>query len=184
MRFIAPCVLAIAVAACADNDMAGSRLDAERNACQARMATSPEFRALQYRLQSTNGDKATPAEAAQMVAYHQDYLRPCQEIDLEIAGRTHPALAPLYNAAAVKADANIEKLVTYQISWGEYVRNGRTIRIDLNGQLAAAKVALRLPSLNGLDLATNWGQSKDDYWGAPLVGLNFCTRLALSTSPV
>jgi hypothetical protein len=38
---------------------------------------------------------------------------------------------------------------------GEYVRNARTIRIDLNGQLAAAKVALQLPSLNGLDLPTN-----------------------------
>ena len=92
MRFIALCVLAIAVAACADNDMAGSRRDAERNACQARMAASPEFRALQYRLRSANSNKATPAEAAQMVAFHQDYLRPCQEIDLEIAGGD-PSLA-------------------------------------------------------------------------------------------
>jgi len=156
MRFTVLCVLATAVAACANNDPAWSRLDAERNACQVRMVASPEFRALQYRLQSTsNASKATPAEAAQMVTFHQDYLRPCQEVDLEIAGRTHPALAPLYNAAAAKADANIAKLVTYQISWGEYVRNGRTIRIDLNGQLAAAKAALQLPSLNGLDLSTN-----------------------------
>ncbi len=130
MRFIAIHVLAMAVAACANN-------------------------ALQYRFQSTNGNKATPAEAAQMVTFHQDYLRPCQEVELEIAGRTHPSLPPLYNAAAAKADASIAMLVTYQISWGEYVRNARTIRIDLNGQLAAAKVALQLPSLNGLDLPTN-----------------------------
>jgi hypothetical protein len=156
MRFIVLYVLAMAVAACANNDTAWSGLDAERNACRVRALASPEFQALQYRLQSvSNSNKATPAEAAQMVAFHQDYLRPCQEIELEIAGRTHPSLTPLYNAAAAKADANIAELATYQISWGDYVRNGRTIRIDLNDQLAAAKVALQLPSLNGLDLRTN-----------------------------
>ena len=88
MRFAVLCVLATAVAACANNDPAWSRLDAERNACQVRMVASPEFRALQYRLQSpSNANKATPAESAQMVTFHQDYLRPCQEVDLEIAGR-------------------------------------------------------------------------------------------------
>ena len=61
----------------------------------------------------------------------------------------------LYNAATAEADANIAKLVTYQISWAEYVGTSRAIRIDLNGRLAAAKVALQLPSLNGLDLSTN-----------------------------
>jgi hypothetical protein len=155
MRFIALHVLAMAVAACVNNDTGWSRLDAERNACQARVVASSEFQALQYRLQSTNGKKATPAEATQMVAFHQDYLRPCQEVELEIAWRTHPSVAKLYNAATAQADANIAKLVTYQISWGEYVRNGRTIRIDLNDRLATAKVALQLPSLNGLDLPTN-----------------------------
>jgi hypothetical protein len=155
MRFVALGVLVVAVVACAASDTTWSRLDAERSACLARALASPEFQALQYRLQgASNGNKATPAEAAQMVAFHQDYLRPCQEIDLEIAGRTHPSLTPLYNAATAKADANIARLATYQISWGEYIRNGRTIRIDLNGQLAAAKVALQLPSLNGLDLPT------------------------------
>ena len=162
MRLIALYVLALVVAACANNDPASndpewSRLEAERSACQARMVASPQFRALQDRLQGNSFDerKATPAEAAQMVVFHQDYLRPCQEVDLEIAGRTHLSLVPLYNAAATKADANIANLVTYQISWGDYVRTGRTIRLDLNGQLAAAKVALQLPSLNGLDLSTN-----------------------------
>ena len=57
-----------------------------------------------------------------MTRFHQDYLRPCQEIDLEIAWRTHPSLVKLYNAATAEADANIAKLVTYQISWAEYVR--------------------------------------------------------------
>ena len=86
-----------------------------------------------------------------MRTLHQDYLRSCQEIDLEIAGRTHPSLPALYNAAAAKADANIAQLVSFKISWGDYVRNGAQIRTDLNAQLAAAKVALRLPSLNHLD---------------------------------
>ena len=90
-----------------------------------------------------------------MTRFHQDYLRPCQEIDLEIAWRTHPSLVKLYNAATAQADANIAKLVTYQISWAEYVGTSRAIRIDLNGRLAAAKAALQLPSLNGLDLSTN-----------------------------
>jgi hypothetical protein len=161
MRFIALVVvvlhvLAMAVPASANNDTAWSRLDTERNACRARASASPEFQALRHWFQGVaNSNKATPTEAAQMTRFHQDYLRPCQEIELEIAWRTHPALAKLYNAAAAQADANIARLVTYQISWGEYVRSGRTIRIDLNGQLAAAKVALQLPSLNGLDLAAN-----------------------------
>jgi hypothetical protein len=145
--------LAMAVPASANNDTAWSRLDAERNACRARASVSPEFQALRHRLQGdANDNKATPTETAQMTKFHQDYLRPCQEIDLEIAWRTHPSLAKLYNAAAAQADANIARLVSNQISWREYARNGRTIRIHLNGQLAAAKVALQLPSLNGLDL--------------------------------
>ena len=155
MRLVALCALAIIVGACAANDRAASPLDAERDACQVRMAASPEFRALQYKFDGANDSKATPAEAAQMTVFHQDYLRPCQEVDLEIAGRTHPALTPIYNAAAAKADANIARLVTYQISWAEYVRTGQTIRLELNGQLAAAKRTLQLPSLNGLDLAAN-----------------------------
>jgi hypothetical protein len=161
MRFIALGLialhmLAVAVLASAHNDTAWSRLAAERSACLTRVAASPEFQALWHRLQGVaNSNKATPTEAAQMTRFHQDYLRPCQEIDLEIAWRTHPSLAKLYNAATAQADANIARLVSYQISWGEYVRNGRAIRIDLNDRLAAAKVALQLPSLNGLDLSTN-----------------------------
>ena len=161
MRFIALGLIALhmlaaAVLASAHNDTAWSRLNAERNACRARALASPEFQALRHWLQGVlNGNKATPAEAAQMTRFHQDYLRPCQEIDLEIAWRTHPSLVKLYNAATAQADANIAKLVTCQISWAEYVRTSRTIRIDLNGRLAAAKVALQLPSLNGLDLSTN-----------------------------
>jgi hypothetical protein len=159
MRSIAICAMFV-LAACANNDgqtSGRSGLNAERDACQARIAASPEFQALEHRLRpdgfamGSNGNKATPAEAAQMVTLHQDYLRPCQEIDLEIAGRTHPSLPAIYNAAAAKADANIANLVTYKISWREYVRNSAAVRIDLNAQLAAARVALGLRSLNQLD---------------------------------
>jgi len=146
-------VLAMAVPGSAHNDTTWSRLEGERNACRVRALASPEFQALRHRLQGdTNSNKATATEAAQMTRFHQEYLRPCQEVDLEIAWKTHPSLAKLYNAATAQADANIARLVTYRISWGEYARNGRTIRTDLNGQLALAKVALQLPSLNGLDL--------------------------------
>lgn len=157
MRSIAIFALLLGLAACASHQTSITNLDAERDACAARIAGSPEFRALQGRLQvdsssaTSNGNKATSAEARQMVTLHQDYLRPCQEIEVEIAGRTHPSLAALYNAAAAKADANIAKLVTYQISWEEYVRNSTAVRTDLNVQLAAAKAVLRLPSLNQLD---------------------------------
>ncbi len=157
MRFTVLFALALGVAACANGEAAWRSLDSERDACAARIEASPEFRALQDRLVSnlsaalSDRHKATPAEAAMMRTLHQDYLRPCQEIDLEIAGRTHPSLPALYNAAAAKADANIAQLVSFKISWGDYVRNGAQIRTDLNAQLAAAKVALRLPSLNHLD---------------------------------
>src|SRR5260370_5349311 len=120
MRSIAICVLVMGLAACANSDPGWSPLDAERDACLVRAMASLEFRALQPKLQgSANSDKATPTEAAQMTALH-DYFRPCQEIELEIAGRLHPSLPRLYNAAAEKADANIAKRVSYQISWEEY----------------------------------------------------------------
>jgi len=152
MRSIAICALMAGLAACANDEKDWSHLDAERDACGARALASPEFQALQSKLQgSSNGNKATPTEATQMTTFHQDYLRPCQEVELEIAGRTHPSLPALYNAAAAKADANIAKLVSYQISWAEYARAGTAIRLELNAQLEAAKIALRLPSLNQLN---------------------------------
>jgi hypothetical protein len=152
MRSIAICVLVVGLATCTDSDPGRSRLDAERDACAARAMASPEAQVLQHRLQgSGTGDKATPTEAAQMTTLHHDYLRPCQEIELEIAGRLHPSLPTLYNAAAAKADANIAKLVSYQISWDEYARNGIAIRLELNARLEAARTALRLPSLNQLN---------------------------------
>ena len=152
MRSVAIFALLLGLAACATNEGDRSGLDAERDACGARAGASPEFQALQYRLQGySNGAKATPTEASQMTTFHQDYLRPCQEIELEIAGRTHPSLPALYNAAAAKADANIAKLVSREITWGEYLRNAAAIRRDLNAQLEAAKIALKLPSLNELN---------------------------------
>ncbi len=152
MRSIAVYALVAALAACANSDPGWSSLDAERDACAARAMASPESQALQHRLQGgATADKATPTEATQMTTFHHDYLRPCQEIELEIAGRTHPSLPALYNAAAAKADDNIAKLVSYQISWAEYARNGIAIRLELNARLEAARIALRLPSLNQLN---------------------------------
>ena len=165
----------------------GRVLDAERSACQARMHWPvPEFQALQYRLQgASNGNKATPAEAGSDGGISPRTISGrVRRSTSRSRGRTHPSLAPLYNAAAAQADANIARLATYQISWGQYVRNGRTIRIDLNGRLAAAKVALQLPSLNGLDLAAELEPGPRILAYGAVAGLNFWTRFALSTSPV
>ena len=82
---------------------------------------------------------------------HHEYLRPCQEIMLEIAGRIHPSLPPLYNAAAARADAAIARLVRREIAWSEYGRATFAIRQDLNARLRAAKATLGLPTLNQLD---------------------------------
>ena len=129
------------------------RLDDERAACGARLLASSDMRALSPRLSGGGGDDArpTPIEAAQMDRLHHDYLRPCQEIELEIAGRTHPSLPPLYNEAASKSDAVIARLVRREITWSEYGRATFAIRQDLNARLRAAKATLGLPTLNQLD---------------------------------
>ena len=131
------------------------RLEAERAACGARLQASPEARALtlQLSVSPNNGGatRPTPAEAAQMDRLHHEYLRPCQEIMLEIAGRIHPSLPPLYNAAAARADAAIARLVRREITWEDYARITYANRRELNARLRAAKAALGLPTLNGLD---------------------------------
>jgi hypothetical protein len=155
MRSIALYCLAllVACAASAGPAVARSGLDAELQACAARMMASPEWHALKGYLAYGNGPnrKATPNEAQQMTRLHHEHLRPCQEIEVEIAGETHPSLAPLYNAAAAKANVEIARLVRLEITWAEYSRNGAAIRKDLNARLEAARRALGLPSLNGLD---------------------------------
>ena len=154
MRSIVVCTLALVSSACgADGAPAPSRPASELASCGARMVASPEFQALKANLAYGNSParKATPDEARHMTRLHHEHLRPCQEIQLEIAGRTHPSLPPLYNAAAARADVEIAKLVRQEITWAEFGASTATIRRELNAQLRARRDALGLPSLNGLD---------------------------------
>jgi hypothetical protein len=153
MRSIPVCWLLIMLACAAPAGPAVSQhRPAELADCNARIGASPEWRALQPLLGYPPDRKATPREAQLMTRLHHDYLRPCQEIELHVAFRTHPSLPPLYNAAAAQADVEIGRLVRQEITWAEYSRRGSAIRKDLNARLEASRRALGLPSLNGLDL--------------------------------
>lgn len=127
------------------------RLEAELADCEARIAASPEWQALQTFLTEPPDRKATPSEGRLMTRLHHEYLRPCQEIDLEIAGRTHPSLPPLYNAGVAQADVEIGRLLRQEITWAEYGRRSIAIRKSLNVQLEATRRTLGLSSLNRLD---------------------------------
>lgn len=152
MRSILVCWLLVLLACATSAGPAVSKgLEAELASCNARIAASPEWQALRELLGYPPDRKATPREAQLMTRLHHDYLRPCQEIELHVAYRTHSSLPPLYNDASAKADVEIGRLVRQEITWAEYRRRGVAIRKELNARLEAARRSLRLPSLNSLD---------------------------------
>jgi len=116
------------------------------------MVASPAFQAIKDQFVGLKpfDRAATPLEARHIVYLVENHLRPCREIQLEIAGRTHPSLPPLFDAASTKWDALVARLVRQQITWAEYHRNNNAARMELNNQLEATRIALQLPSLNGL----------------------------------
>jgi hypothetical protein len=111
--------------------------------CQAKQNASPEFLALRHKIGSRaspdmafSTDKATPEEERQLQALLRDYMMPCRKFSLELARRRLPPIVPFLEAAHVKSDANFERLISGQISWGQFIRDDKAISGELEDELS------------------------------------------------
>jgi hypothetical protein len=144
MRLVVLCcliVLAPGIAHAADD------LDGAWEACQARIAATPEYRAVADKIgghavqaMMSSPDKATPQEAAQVRILHEDYLPRCRQIQREALRRHNPFLGHILEAAFAKSDANLTRLTTFQITWGQFTRDSEAIKADLSEGLRRAQI--------------------------------------------
>jgi hypothetical protein len=121
-------------------------LDGSRRAlteCQAKLNASPEFLVLRHKLGSRaspdiafSTDKATPEEAQRLQILLRDYIIPCHRFALEVAGTRLPAIVPVLEASQAKADANYERLIAGEITWGQFIRDGKAIDAELDAELS------------------------------------------------
>jgi hypothetical protein len=104
------------------------------DACWRRLENSDPYRALKTKLPPSNGapppmalladqTKPTPADSALLLTLHQEYVTPCRRLALEGAGRIHPSFAAVMANAYAAADADFDRLVRREVSWGEYAQS-------------------------------------------------------------
>jgi hypothetical protein len=72
-------------------------------------------------MEALSQSSPTTEEAAAMLQLHSEYLTPCRKLVLQSAGDIHPALVTVMAESYARSDANYARLVTYKISWGEFV---------------------------------------------------------------
>jgi len=123
------------------------------DACWRRALTSPPYQALKPRIgdysdsptaaQKANPQKATPAEAAEVLALRRDYYAACRMIALESAARVHPAIVAILADNYAKVDANTARLAGGQIGWGAFVTENQALVTERRGQLLAAGESLQ-----------------------------------------
>jgi|FEC22Drversion2_1045045.scaffolds.fasta_scaffold00701_4 hypothetical protein len=108
--------------------------------CQAKLNASPPFLALRHKLGSRaspdivfSTDKATAEEAQQLRILLRDYIIPCHRFALEVAG-AHPAMIPALLASQAQSDANYERLIAGQITWGQFMRDAKAIDAELDAE--------------------------------------------------
>jgi hypothetical protein len=161
MRSIALFCLLVLLASMAQPGNTGSShaaddIDRAWDACQAKMAASPEYRALKDKIgahatqaMKSSMNKATPQEAAQVQVLHKDYVLPCRQVERESARRHNPSLVATLDAAYTKSDANFARLVAYQSTWGQFTRDSEAIKADLDAQLRRAQIMLEAEPQRG-----------------------------------
>jgi hypothetical protein len=125
----------------------------EVEACDKRVEQSAPYQALRDRLGPRDGaaplalkanqDKATQAEVQELYALHQDYLTPCRKLRLETASKIHPAMVAVLAEAFSKYDADLVRLTTRQISWGEYLMARDAISAETQAKIAAVGSAMQ-----------------------------------------
>jgi hypothetical protein len=121
-------------------------LDGSRRAwaeCKAKQNASPEFLALRHKIGSRaspdiafSTDKATPEEAQNLQVLLRDYIIPCRQFSLEVARGRLPPIVPVLEASQAKADANYERLIAGQITWGQFIQDAKAIDAELDAELS------------------------------------------------
>ncbi len=144
------CLLVLVVCAIPAAPAVSQRGDADLDRawehCQARIAASPEYRALKDKIGAhavqamlSSTAKATPQEAAQVQILHRDHVVPCRQIERETARRHNPSLLTILDAAYAKSDANFARLIGYQITWGQFTRDSEAIKAERDDQWLKAQ---------------------------------------------
>lgn len=120
-------------------------LDGSRRAwaeCQAKQNASPAFLALKHKIGSRaspeiafSTDKATPEEAQHLQSLLRDYIIPCRQFSLEVARGRLPPIVPVLQASHGNADANYERLIAGQITWGQFIRDAKAIDAEIDAEL-------------------------------------------------
>jgi len=121
--------------------------NAARRACVEQLEQSPPARALGTKLAMTveskaNTQKATPDDAADIKAL-QPYAARCRELDLTFARQVSPNAAAVYSASFAKLDNNTARLISRQITWGEYNIERSNISAERSGQMAVELASVR-----------------------------------------
>lgn len=126
------------------------------DACNARQLSSAPFLALKHRVglpsertpaMKANPDRATPSEVAQLLDYNLNYLAPCVKFTLQAVDAIHPALVAILARGFARSDANVARLVTRQISWGELLRENDALGVQAEAELEMARTSIRSGSV-------------------------------------
>lgn len=135
--FLAACAILPGTATAQRSHEGSRRALAE---CQAKLNASAPFQALKHRIGSraspdivSSTDKATPEEAQHLRILLRDYIIPCHRFALEVAG-THPAMIPALVVSQAQSDANYERLIAGQITWGQFMRVAKAIDAELDAE--------------------------------------------------
>jgi hypothetical protein len=118
------------------------------DACWRDVLKSPPHQALRARMgdfadsptdpMKRSREKATAEEATQLVLLRKDYLAPCRRMALASAAKVDPRIVAILSDSYAKADANMDRLVTREIAWGEFVSENQAIVTQRRSELLAA----------------------------------------------
>lgn len=139
LLFFAICVVVVDPAA-AQRTVDGSRRAWDE--CQAKQNASPAFLALRHKIGSRaspdiafSTDKATPEEAQNLGILLREYIIPCGRFATEVARARLPAIVPFMEVSQAKADANYERLIAGEITWGQFIRDARAIDAEMDAEI-------------------------------------------------
>jgi hypothetical protein len=147
-------------------DIASAGEERVVDACYGRLRSSPPFLALKHRLVPTDvrlaDVKATAEEVGLLLDYHLDFLWPCRKLELEAAGRQHPALVEILAETYARLEASAVELVAGRVSWAEWLERTGAVDAWTDRQLVAVRAWLgggrdsaftRQAALNGAAIA-------------------------------
>ncbi len=139
LLFFAICII-VAGPATAQRTVDGSRRAWDE--CQAKQNASPAFLALRHKIGSRaspdiafSTDKVTLEEAQNLRALLREYIIPCSRFATEVAQARLPAIVPFMVASQAKADANYERLIAGEITWGQFIRDARAIDAEMDAEI-------------------------------------------------